>query len=78
MFRKMNSALLHCCCSTIYSIIGGVVVILGLYMLLWGKDKDQEYNANKQQESDLDCEKQARITEFSAAQNDQEEPRMKR
>ncbi|EEC74527.1 hypothetical protein OsI_10035 [Oryza sativa Indica Group] len=57
------------------SIIGGVVVILGLYMLLWGKDKDQEYNANKQQESDLDCEKQARITEFSAAQNDQEEPR---
>uniref|UniRef100_I1P7L5 WAT1-related protein n=2 Tax=Oryza glaberrima TaxID=4538 RepID=I1P7L5_ORYGL len=57
------------------SIIGGVVVILGLYMLLWGKDKDQEYNANKEQESDLDCEKQARITDFSAAQNDQEEPR---
>ncbi|KAI4964870.1 hypothetical protein ZWY2020_058092 [Hordeum vulgare] len=27
------------------SIIGGVVVILGLYMLLWGKDKDQEYKA---------------------------------
>uniref|UniRef100_A0A0E0K8U1 WAT1-related protein n=1 Tax=Oryza punctata TaxID=4537 RepID=A0A0E0K8U1_ORYPU len=60
------------------SIIGGVVVILGLYMLLWGKDKDQEYNTNKEQESDLDCENQARITDFSAAQNDQEEPRMKK
>ncbi|VAI09996.1 unnamed protein product [Triticum turgidum subsp. durum] len=49
------------------SIIGGVVVILGLYMLLWGKDKDQEYNAagaasgDEQGGSpDLDCEKQQR------------------
>lgn len=24
------------------SVIGGVLVILGLYMLLWGKDRDQE------------------------------------
>ncbi|KAM3231352.1 hypothetical protein ACQJBY_061496 [Aegilops geniculata] len=48
------------------SIIGGVVVILGLYMLLWGKDKDQEYNnagaaASGEEpagEPGLDCEKQ--------------------
>ncbi|XP_015690286.2 WAT1-related protein At2g39510-like [Oryza brachyantha] len=60
------------------SIIGGVVVILGLYMLLWGKDKDQGYNADKEQESDLDCEKQAKITDFSAVQSDLEEPRTKK
>ncbi|KAJ1298774.1 hypothetical protein BS78_01G479700 [Paspalum vaginatum] len=41
------------------SIIGGVVVILGLYMLLWGKEKDQEHGAGKHQEIELDCEKQA-------------------
>ena len=52
---------MHAC-----SIIGGVVVILGLYMLLWGKDKDQEYNnagaaaSGEEQagEPGLDCEKQ--------------------
>ncbi|KAI4995145.1 hypothetical protein ZWY2020_035048 [Hordeum vulgare] len=48
------------------SIIGGVVVILGLYMLLWGKDKDQEYKAGAASGEkqaglpDLDCEKQQR------------------
>ena len=42
------------------SIIGGVVVILGLYLLLWGKEKDQEHGASKKQELELDCEKQAR------------------
>ncbi|CAM0870766.1 unnamed protein product [Alopecurus aequalis] len=41
------------------SIIGGVVVIAGLYMLLWGKDKDQAYSSGgEQQAPDLDCEKQ--------------------
>uniref|UniRef100_A0A0D9VPL1 WAT1-related protein n=1 Tax=Leersia perrieri TaxID=77586 RepID=A0A0D9VPL1_9ORYZ len=60
------------------SIIGGVVVILGLYMLLWGKDKDHEYSTDKEQESDLDCEKQAKITDFSAVQNGLEEPRTKK
>ncbi|KAF0913774.1 hypothetical protein E2562_024639 [Oryza meyeriana var. granulata] len=60
------------------SIIGGVVVILGLYMLLWGKDKDQEYCTDKEQESDLDCEKQAKITDFSAVNNDLEVTRMKK
>lgn len=60
----------------IYSIIGGVVVILGLYMLLWGKDKDQEYSANNEHESDLDCEKQEKVIDASAAQNDLDEPKM--
>ncbi|KAE8814165.1 Auxin-induced protein 5NG4 [Hordeum vulgare] len=51
------------------SIIGGVVVILGLYMLLWGKDKDQEYKAGAASGEkqaglpDLDCEKQQRQEE---------------
>ncbi|KAI4995137.1 hypothetical protein ZWY2020_035040 [Hordeum vulgare] len=51
------------------SIIGGVVVILGLYMLLWGKDKDQEYKAGAASgeeqagSPDLDCEKQQRQEE---------------
>lgn len=58
------------------SIIGGVVVILGLYMLLWGKDKDQEYSANNEHESDLDCEKQEKVIDASAAQNDLDEPKM--
>ncbi|TVU48366.1 hypothetical protein EJB05_08000, partial [Eragrostis curvula] len=42
------------------SIIGGVVVIVGLYMLLWGKDKDHEQKTSKGHEVELDCENQAR------------------
>lgn len=55
------------------SIIGGGVVILGMYMLLWGKDKDQEYNASSSKElqgSDLDWEKQAKMADVSSVQND--------
>jgi hypothetical protein len=36
-------------------------VILGLYMFLWGKDRDQEHKATKEQDSELDCEKQETI-----------------
>jgi hypothetical protein len=43
--------------------VGGVVVILGLYMLLWGKEKDNEDGASKERESELDCEKQAKVTD---------------
>ncbi|RCV44290.1 hypothetical protein SETIT_9G361300v2 [Setaria italica] len=53
------------------SIIGGVLVILGLYMLLWGKDRDQEHKATKEQDSGLDCEKQETvISDVSSAWND--------
>jgi hypothetical protein len=47
------------------SVVGGVLVILGLHVLLWGKDdKDQEQHIadGKEHESDeLDCEKQAAV-----------------
>ncbi|KAK1652978.1 hypothetical protein QYE76_070783 [Lolium multiflorum] len=57
------------------SIIGGAVVIAGLYMLLWGKEKDQEYNASgEEQVADLDCEKQqAKIAGASSAKNGSEQ-----
>ncbi|KAJ1296667.1 hypothetical protein BS78_01G320100 [Paspalum vaginatum] len=49
------------------SVIGGVLVILGLYMLLWGKDRDQELKATKEQEPQSDCEKQVTVSDASAA-----------
>lgn len=42
------------------SIIGGGVVIVGLYMLLWGKEKDQEDGSSTGKELETDCEKQAK------------------
>ncbi|CAN6285659.1 unnamed protein product [Urochloa humidicola] len=59
------------------SIIGGVIVILGLYMLLWGKEKDQEHGASKEQELELDCEKQARKVSdvYAVQQNGTEAPK---
>jgi len=36
------------------SIIGGVAVILGLYMLLWGKGKDEINKSTIDHESELD------------------------
>lgn len=56
----------------ICSVIGGVLVILGLYMLLWGKDKDdQEHKAGKEHQPDeLDCEKlAATVSDHFAARN---------
>jgi hypothetical protein len=52
-----------------------VVVILGLYMLLWGKDKDQQYNASSEERvADLDCEMQrANITNVSPGKSGSEE-----
>jgi hypothetical protein len=59
----------------ICSIIGGVVVILGLYMLLWGKDKDQEYNASSEEKvPEMDWEKQqAKIIGASSSKNGSEQ-----
>lgn len=63
------------------SVIGGVLVILGLYMLLWGKDKDQEQQhiseGKDEHESDeLDCcEKQATaVSDHFAARDDDQAP----
>ncbi|KAJ1416580.1 EamA domain [Sesbania bispinosa] len=33
------------------SILGGVLVIIGLYLLLWGKENDQDYKKSQQQSS---------------------------
>ncbi|TVU48365.1 hypothetical protein EJB05_07999 [Eragrostis curvula] len=49
------------------SIMGGVVVILGLYMLLWGKEKDNDHSAGKALESEVDCEK---VSDVSAVRNE--------
>jgi hypothetical protein len=49
----------------ICSIIGGVLAILGLYMLLWGKEKDQEHKEIKE-ESELDCEKQVKVDSITS------------
>ncbi|KAF8729010.1 hypothetical protein HU200_018321 [Digitaria exilis] len=59
------------------SIIGGILVILGLYMLLWGKDRDQEHRSTEEQDSELDCEKQATVSDVAAARNDQPPKLMK-
>ena len=40
----------------ICSIIGGAVVILGLYMLLWGKGKDQIDKSSTEHESERDVD----------------------
>jgi len=67
------------CSVLMCSIIGGVVVILGLYLLLWGKEKDQEHGASKKQELELDCEKQQQARKvsdvYAAQQSGSEAPR---
>ncbi|RLN38665.1 WAT1-related protein [Panicum miliaceum] len=61
------------------SVIGGTLVILGLYMLLWGKDRDQqEHKASNELDSELDCEKQATVLrDVSAARDDNAPKTMK-
>lgn len=41
-------------------------MILGLYMLLWGKEKDNENGVSKEPQSELDCEKQFSLGDVSA------------
>lgn len=45
---------LFCFCS----IIGGIIVVGGLYTLLWGKDRDQEAREKSEGNSDLAYEEQ--------------------
>ncbi|OAY62722.1 WAT1-related protein [Ananas comosus] len=40
------------------SIIGGIIVVGGLYTLLWGKDRDQEAREKSEGNSDLAYEEQ--------------------
>ena len=39
----------------LFSILGAVIVIIGLYMLLWGKEGDQEVHNNSQEQPCLTC-----------------------
>lgn len=43
------------------SILGAVVVIIGLYLLLWGKE-DQEVHREGQGQSQLACDEQKELT----------------
>ncbi|XVF62876.1 hypothetical protein PTKIN_Ptkin09bG0043800 [Pterospermum kingtungense] len=38
------------------SILGAVIVIVGLYLLLWGKDRDQEARIGREEQSYLACD----------------------
>uniref|UniRef100_A0A803M7R8 WAT1-related protein n=1 Tax=Chenopodium quinoa TaxID=63459 RepID=A0A803M7R8_CHEQI len=40
------------------SIIGGVTIIIGLYLLLWGKEKDQEIRVSTKKQPSLSATKQ--------------------
>ncbi|XP_072955267.1 WAT1-related protein At5g07050-like [Typha angustifolia] len=50
------------------SIIGGVIVILGLYLVLWGKEKDQELR-EKAEDPDLAHEKHKEATTVPTTDN---------
>ena len=39
----------------LFSVLGAVIVIIGLYMLLWGKEGDQEVHNNSQEQPCLTC-----------------------
>lgn len=39
----------------LFSVLGAVIVIIGLYMLLWGKESDQEVHNNSQEQPCLPC-----------------------
>ncbi|GMY27174.1 WAT1-related protein At5g07050-like [Fagus crenata] len=40
------------------SVLGAVIVIIGMYMLLWGKEGDQEVHNNSQEQPCLTCKQQ--------------------
>lgn len=40
----------HCCFFQTNSVIGSVIVIVGLYIMLWGKDKEMSHNQEKLEE----------------------------
>lgn len=42
----------------LFSVLGAVIVIIGLYMLLWGKEDDQDVHNNSQEQPCLTCKEQ--------------------
>ncbi|XP_020111790.1 WAT1-related protein At4g08300-like isoform X2 [Ananas comosus] len=51
------------------SIMGGVIVIVGLYLVLWGKERDKECREQTEKQPDSTYEKQNRACEVSATNN---------
>ena len=43
-------------------------------MLLWGKEKDQEHKEIKENESELDCEKQVKVDSITSGWTDSQAP----
>lgn len=56
-FQSLITIYVHFLCSFFkffvwfFSILGGFLVIIGLYLLLWGKASDQDYKNSQQQSS---------------------------
>ncbi|KAJ0967291.1 hypothetical protein J5N97_024208 [Dioscorea zingiberensis] len=45
------------------SILGGITVIIGLYLVLWGKEKDQEVPLRSSELSGLACENEKQVSQ---------------
>ncbi|KAJ6769105.1 WAT1-RELATED PROTEIN [Salix koriyanagi] len=43
------------------SILGAVIVIIGLYLLLWGKEEDQQVHSKEEEQSQLACDDQKEL-----------------
>lgn len=51
----------RCLCG-LYSILGAVIVIIGLYLLLWGKEEDQQVHSKEEEQSRLAYDEQKELT----------------
>ncbi|XP_010262297.1 PREDICTED: WAT1-related protein At1g44800-like isoform X2 [Nelumbo nucifera] len=51
-------------------VLGGVTVIIGLYLILWGKEGDQKFSKKAQELSSLTCEKEDKEHNIQAASAD--------
>ncbi|XP_020084623.1 WAT1-related protein At3g18200-like isoform X2 [Ananas comosus] len=51
------------------SIMGGVIVIVGLYLVLWGKERDKECREQAEKQPDSTYDKQNGAREVSATNN---------
>lgn len=49
--------------------MGGVIVIVGLYLVLWGKERDKECREQTEKQPDSTYEKQNGAREISATNN---------
>lgn len=54
------------------SILGAIIVIFGLYLLLWGKECDEEIHIESEEQSDQTCKdkKDEKVHKSITAQKD--------